>query len=148
MKNHIRDYATEAFRFYARNGKSVEEYKKKIYDEALQELSREKGTGISCPTEAAIMRAEAALNEKIAEVKDMEAVELTMAELQASIRYYDCVQTINIVYFKDAEKELYKGDIHNRVHAAGIEIPASENTIYRWLAIARKLFAEKRGLRV
>lgn len=148
MKNHIRDYATEAFRFYARNGKSVEKYKKKIYDEALQELSQVKGSGISCPTEAAIMRAEAALNEKIAEIKDMEAVELTMAELQASGRYHDCIQAIKIVYFKDAEKELYKGDIHNRVHVAEIEISASEKTIYRWLALVRKLFAEKRGLRV
>jgi hypothetical protein len=147
MKNHIRDYATEAFRFYARNGKSAEKYKQKIYDEALQELSKEKGSGISKPTEAAIMRAETAVNEKVAEIKDMEAVELTMAELNAS-KYRDYVQAIEFVYFKDADKKLQKGDIYNRVHQAEINIPASERTIYNWLSKARKIFAINRGLRI
>jgi len=35
MKNHIRDYATAAFRFYDKQNMSVDKYKEKIYDEAF-----------------------------------------------------------------------------------------------------------------
>lgn len=160
MKNHIRDYATAAFIFYAANGRSAEGYKEMIYKKALEKQSKiEKCSGVSKPTEAAIMRAEAAVNEKLAEIKDMEAVEKTLAELRACSSFYEnpsrlmkhertnIVMAIEIVYFTDAEKELQKGDIHNRVHKAVLEIPASEKTVYRWLGKARKIFAEKRELR-
>ncbi|ABQ23673.1 hypothetical protein [Clostridium kluyveri] len=149
MKNHIRDYATAAFRFYAEQDMSADEYKKKIYDEALEDYKkRQKSEGISFPIEAAIIRAERAVNEKLAEIKDMEAVELTVAELRVKPQGKAIVQAIETVYFKDADKELEKGDIHRRVHTAEIYIPASQKTVYRWLRDARKLFAEKRGLRI
>lgn len=148
MKNHIRDYATEAFRFYAKNGMSADKYKQQIYDKALEEQKKNEGkSGISKPTEAAIMRAEAAVNAKIAEIKDMEAVELTIKELEISMSC-NMKKAIEIVYFADPDKKLEKGDIHNRVHFAEVNIPASEKTIYRWLGKARKIFAENRGLRV
>lgn len=148
MKNHIRDYATEAFRFYARNGKSADVYEKKIYAEALLEYTKRQGnSGISCPTEAAIIRAEQEVANKIAEINDMQAVEMTMAELRVSPRGKAIVEAINIVYFKDADKDLEKGDIHTRVQNAAVNIPAGERTIYGWLGTARRLFAEKRGLR-
>lgn len=160
MKNHIRDYATAAFIFYAANGRSADKYKEKIYQEALEKQSKiEKSSGISKPTEAAIMRAEAAVNEKLAEIKDMEAVEKTLAELRAYNSFYEnssrlmryertnIVMAVEIVYFTDSKKELQKGDIHDRVHKAALEIPASEKTIYRWLGKARKMFAENRELR-
>lgn len=149
MKNHIRDYATEAFRFYARNGKSADKYKQKIYDEALEEYKKrlQSKSGISNPTEAAIMRAEAAVNEKLAEIKDMEAVELTLRELEVS-RERNMKKAVEIVYFTDAHKELEKGDINKRVHIAELSIPASERAIYKWLGKARKIFAGNRGLRI
>lgn len=160
MKNHIRDYATAAFRFYASNGKSAEKYKDKIYQEALEIQSKiERCSGVSKPTEAAIMRAESAVNEKLAEIKDMEAVEKTLSELNANnsfcensfrlpkIQRRHVIQAIEIVYFTEADKELQKGDIHNRVLKAAVELPASESTIYKWLGKARKLFAQNRGLR-
>jgi hypothetical protein len=74
-------------------------------------------------------------------------VELTVAELRVSPRGRAIADTINIVYFKDADKDLEKGDIHTRVQNAAINIPAGERTIYGWLGKARRLFAEKRGLR-
>lgn len=148
MKDHIRDYATAAFRFYAKNGMSAEYYKTKLYEEALEEQNKfEKGSGVSKPTEAAIMRAEFAVNAKIAEINDMEAVEKTIAELR-STRKKDTVQAIEIVYFKEPDRELEKGDINNRAHEAELSIPASERTIYYYLGAARKLFAEIRGLRI
>lgn len=149
MKNHIRDYATAAFRFYAKQNMSADKYKERIYNEALESYKeKQKSQGLSCPTEAAIIRAEKAVDEKLAEVKDMEAVEKTMAELRVKLQGRAIVQAIEIVYFKDANKELRKGDIHNRIHEAEIYIPASERWIYKWLSEARKIFASNRKLRI
>lgn len=148
MKSHIRDYCTAAFRFYAQNGKSCEDYRQKIYDEAvLNCANRQSQSGISRPTEAAIIRAEQEVENKFAEIKDMEAVEMTLAELSVSPRGKGIVEAIKMVYFADPEKELEKGDIYTRVQKAAIKIPAGERTVYNWLGTARKLFAEKRGLR-
>jgi hypothetical protein len=150
VKSHIRDYATEAFRFYAKINMSADKYKQKIYDEALFDYKNKvKGSGISCPTEAAIIAAENEVTQKLAEIKDMEAVEMALAEIRArAYERSDIVQAIEMVYFKDADKPLEKGDIHNRVHFAELNIPASESSIYRWLSKARTIFAEQRGLRI
>lgn len=148
MKDHIRDYATAAFRFYAKNGMSAEWYKRKIYEEALEEQSKfEKGSGVSKPTEAAIMRAEIAVNAKLAEIKDMEAVEKTIAEFKATAKPY-IARAIEHVYFKDADIDIMSGDIQDRVHRAVLDLPASESSIYRYLRKAREIFAENRGLRI
>jgi magnesium-transporting ATPase (P-type) len=149
-KDYLRDYATAAFRFYAQNGKSAEKYKNKIYNEALEEMNkREVGVkdGISKPTEAALMAAAKAVDEKIAEIKDMEAVERVIAEFKSSWKSY-MTHVIEIVYFKDADKEMSIGDIQNRVVSASLEIGASERSVYYWLKEARELFAYHRGLRV
>jgi hypothetical protein len=146
MKDYLRDYATAAFRFYAQNGKSAEQYKSKIYEEALENIRKsEKREGVSKPTEAAVMAAERAVNEKIAEIKDMEAVELTLAELGVK-RRHDIIQAVEFVYFKNAEDQLE--DIKAKVLSAQINIPASERAIYYWLRQARQLFAIERGLRL
>lgn len=147
MKDYLRDYATAAFRFYAKNGKSAEKYKKKIYDDALEDGSIREGkkSGSSSPTEAAIMRAERAVNEKIAEIKDMEAVELTLAELGANRKHY-IIEAIEHVYFSAIDSDI--DDIKAKVHTAEMSIPASERSVYYWLRQARKLFAIERGLRV
>lgn len=148
MKDYIRDYATAAFRFYAQNDKSAEAFKKKIYEEALESIKEQEGcTGVSKPTEGAIMRAEKAVNEKIAEIKDMEAVEKVLAEYRSTWKSH-IARAIELVYFKDPDKEIGIGDIQNRVNAAVIEISASERSIYYWLKQARELFAQNRGLRV
>jgi dGTP triphosphohydrolase len=150
MKDYLRDYATAAFRFYAQNGKSAEKYKKKIYDDALEDYTKKQnGTGgISCPTEAEIIAAEDAVDQKLADIKDMEAVELVIAELMCYKYQKDVVRAIEHVYFKDPNEELKKGDIHARVNIAAVDISASENTVYKWLKKARDLFALKRGLRI
>lgn len=148
MKNHIRDYATEAFRFYAKQNMSADKYKQKIYDEALFNYTKKmKGLGISCPTESAIIAAENEVIQKLAEINDMVAVEMTLSELRATHKIY-IARAIEIVYFKDADKELEKGNIHDRVHAAELDIPASERSVYYYLGQARELFAEHRGLRI
>lgn len=148
MKDYIRDYATAAFRFYASKNMTADQYKQKIYDEALFNYKkRMKGSGISYPTESAIIAAENEVTQKLAEIKDIEAVEMTLAELKARSMPY-IVEALKIVYFKDSEKPLQKGDIHSRVHYAEINIPASERSIYYYLSKARTIFAEQRGLRI
>ena len=140
MKNHIRDYATAAFHFYAKEG-GAEKYKKKIFDEAMLTQNGGKGSGISNPTEAMIMRAEKAVEDKIAEWSDLEAVEDTLTELRLDFNF-EAIKAIEQVYFANDE------DIQGKVHKASLEIPASEGMIHYWLRKAREIFAENRGLRV
>ncbi len=150
MKDYLRDYATAAFRFYAQNGMSAEKFKQKIYIEALDEIKKRETKvkdGISNPTEQALIKAEMAVNERISEILDMESVDKVLAELEARYKYY-IIKAIEIVYFKDTDKDLLAGDIKNRVIIASHEIPASERSIYTWLKQAREIFAYQRGLRI
>lgn len=150
MKDYLRDYATAAFRFYAQNGMSAEKYKQKLYIEALDEIKKKETQvkdGISKPTEHALIAAEKAVNERISEINDMEAVDKVLAELEARHKKY-IIKAIEVVYFADVDKDLETGDIKNRVTRASIEIPASERSIYGWLKQARALFSYQRGLRI
>ena len=146
-KDHIRDYATEAFRYYAFLGKPhKEDLEKKYYQEALEEYERRQqlgGTGISKPTEQAIMYAEGILRQKQAELWDILAVEKTLAQLHIWER-----RAVEIVYFPHAQRNMRKGEISDRVNKASIQIPADERTVYRYLKKARNVFAFERGLRI
>ena len=145
LKSHYRDYATAAFRLLAREG-SADRYRAKIYNAALARRG-EGGTGLGSPTEAAIMRAEQAVYDAVATIADLEAAEYAVAALKA--RYgYAARRALYMVYMAYADRELVKGEISDRIHRAELEIPASEKTLYRWLAYARRCFAEKRGLRL
>lgn len=150
MKDYLRDYATAAFRFYAKNGMSAEKFKQKIYFETLDEIKRKEAyvkSGISKPTEEALLKAEKAVNERMSEILDMEAVDKVLAELEARHKI-EVLKAIEVVYFKEADKELELGDIKNRVVIASIDIPASERSVYSWLKQARELFSYQRGLRI
>lgn len=139
-KDNIRDYATDAFRFFARWGG-----KQNYVDHLLQDLQRQKGTGPCSPTEAQLLHKERILKEKYAEIADLEAVEMV---LQVCRRYYPEVhKAVELVYFQQPDKELEWGDIKQRVSQAEAKIPASERQVYYWLRKARMLFAEERGLR-
>ncbi len=147
-KDNIRDYATEAFRFYAACGKLTSaELEQMVRDRIYQQSKREflrSGSGMPIsPTEYAAMKAEDAVRDLQAELMDIIAVEKTLKRLNAQQR-----KAVEIVYFTDAEKDLEKNDISDRVHRAELHIPASERSIYGWLFKARKIFAEERGLRI
>jgi hypothetical protein len=147
-KDHIRDYATEAFRYYAFLGKPhKEDLEQKYYDEAKEEFKREyhetKGTGIFKPTEAQVIYAESKVREKQAELWDILAVEKTMQQLA----FYERA-AVDIVYFQEPHRDIKKGDIRDRVVQASLHIPAGTATVYRYLRKARLIFAYERGLRV
>lgn len=146
MRDHTRDYATEAFRFYARCGKpSYSELKARILNEAFEASKREivHSGNIAKPTEFAVINAQNALDERQGELLDILAVERVLKIADSEMR-----RALDIVYFTDADKDLQKGDISARVHKAELEIPASEHTVYRRLAKARELFVLERGLRL
>lgn len=144
-KDHIRDYATEAFRYYSFLGKPLkEELEKKYYQEALEQYQRthEKGTGISKPTEQAIMYAENCVRQRQSELWDVLAVEKTMVQLNEFER-----DAVELVYFPHAQRPIKKNEISDRVYKASEQIAADERTVYRYLSKARKIFAYERGLR-
>lgn len=150
MKDYTRDYATEAFRFYAKVGKpSFEKLKQQIYDQALELSKREgiKTNNICSPTELSVMKAEQAVLEKKAELEDILAVEKTLHKIKG-LQGKEVKKAVELVYFIEADKELKKGDIEKRVINASLELNADRSTIYRWLGIARKVFCHERGLRV
>lgn len=166
-KSHYRDYATAAFRFWAATPGGSEAYKKKIWEDAVLAQHKEEGrTGISNPSEAAVMRAEKELEKKVSEIKDLDAVEKTIHQIECMLsergpiyspeayHYKEhsdgsgIIKALKIVYMAEPEREPRRGEIIERVHKAEIDIPASEPTIYRWLRMACQLFGEARGLRM
>ena len=146
IKTHYRDYATEAWRLYARLG-SAEAYKRRIYAEAQQRLAEGGSGGVGSPTEAAVLRGEAAIADKEGVWRDLEAVERAMERI-ASRRNGDCIlRAVREVYQAHAETPLMPGEIVDRVNRLCMEMPADRSSVYRWLAVARKFFAQERGLR-
>lgn len=146
-KDNFRDYATEAFRFYAACGRlTADEIMQRVREDIYTETAGEylvSGSGSYSDAVAhAVMKAEDAIKEMGAEIADIVAVEKTMRRLNSSQK-----RAVEIVYFADPEGPLGKNEISDRVHKAEMEIHAVERTVYRWLATARKIFAEERGLR-
>lgn len=146
-KDNFRDYATEAFRFYAACGRlTADEIIQKVKNEICTESTGEYlvaiGSGYSDATAYGAMKADDAIREMFAEISDIIAVEKTMKRLNISQR-----KAVEIVYFTEPDKPIGKNEISERVHKAEIDIPAGERSIYRWLAYARRIFAEERGLR-
>ncbi len=148
-KTHYRDYATEAFRFLARE-RSAEAYRNKIWNEAIERQNQAEErvmAGLSCgPTEGALMAAERAVDEVKAELADLEAAEWAAFTLGV-VKGSEAIEALRIVYMTAPDLELAPGDIHDRTVAASQKLHVGEATIYRWLGFARKLFAKKRGLR-
>ena len=149
-KDHIKDYATAAFRFYKSAG-GLEVYKNKIWQEALLDNQRDgiRCAGISKPTEADIIRAEKALDLKISEIADLEAVEKTLDILGRMEYGRFIIMAVDIVYWTDLNTPInQRGVIQDRVHKASLRIPAGERTVYYYLTKARAVFAIERGLRL
>lgn len=147
-KDSIRDYATEAFRFFASCGclsseQIKERLREEIYDASKREMIRLGTPSMpSDKTAMAVMKAEDELEYYKAELLDILAVEKTLARLSPPMK-----RAVEIVYFTRPQEPITKGELSGRVHQAEIEIPASERNIYYWLREARRIFAQERGLR-
>lgn len=143
MRDHVRDYATEAFRYWAKVGGS-----KKYIEDLVADTRRQKSSGIANPTEAALVIKERILAERAAEFADLEAVERALHIISTLGAGKEMLQAVEMVYFEKCWDELRRGDIQDRVHKAELTIPASERSIYYWLKKARLIFAKERGLRL
>lgn len=138
MRDHLRDYSTEAFRFYARVGKiSGAEYLKKLRDgfEDDEDLVRRE---INANHAAACSRGAAA---------DLDAVKKTLEVLEISGKG-EVVEAVKAVYFVMPGRNAGGRDFAARVKNFSLLFPASERSVYRWLRLARKIFAKERGLRL
>ena len=149
-KDHIKDYATAAFRFYKSVG-GLDAYKDKIWEDALSNRQKidTRNVGISKPTESDIIRAEKALDMKVSEIADLEAVERTLDILGKIEGGRYIISAVDIVYWTDLDIPInQKGLIQERVHRACLRISASERTVYYYLFKARTIFSIERGLRM
>lgn len=150
LKTHYRDYATEAYRLHARLG-SAAAYKRRVLAEALARRAESGGSvgsaGPGSPTEAAVVRAEAALAETEGTIRDLEAVERAMERI-GRMRGGACIlRAVREIYEVEADRPIERGEIARRVDRLSLEMPAGPRSIYRWLGTARQVFAEERGLR-
>lgn len=144
-----RDYATEAFRYYAALGKpTYEQLKQQLYDEILRKQKREliRVSGISNPTQNAQINAEREVERRTPELLDILAVEKTLDLLHLGNKP-EIIRCIECVYFPEPSRPIKRGEITERVSRACTEVYASERQIYYWLKQARQLFAAERGLR-
>lgn len=151
-KDYIRDYATEAFRFYATIGMTSDEYRNKIAQEAIENMSKKEvsisSSGPGRPTESQLLYSEKLVEEKLSAIYDIDAVEKTLKECETTYLGREIKKVIEIVYFTEAKQPIRKGDIRDRVLKVCDELHISESTAYRHLKKARLLFAHNRGLRV
>ena len=141
-KTHIRDYATEAFRFAAKTGSS-----QKYCEMLAEDIQRGGGNGLSDPTAGELILRETARENHLAEILDLTAVENTFAILRTKPDGKDIIRAVQIVYMRHPERKIKKGDISKRVTEVVLDCYSSQAEVYRWLAEARELFAIERGLR-
>ncbi len=150
-KDYIKDYATEAFRFYAKKGKpTYEEMEKQIRIEAERKNHTILGvsTNTSDPTLYELLWVQNVMDEREAELLDILAVSKVMRILTVN-KYGNFIKkAIDMVYFQNPFKELERNEISSRVANASLRIPCSERQVYRYLKSARDLFAFERKLRI
>lgn len=137
-RDHIRDYATAAFRFYARVGKlSGDEYLKMV-----------RGSfGCVQDEEKKIRSMHEKATDLMGACQDLDAVKRTLDDLEFSGKY-EAAQAVRAVYFVMPSGKISGKVIAGRVRDFSLSCPASERTVYRWLSLARKVFARERGLRL
>jgi len=150
--DHTRDYATEAFRYYALMGRpTYEQLKQEMYDRILDQEKRElvKVKGLTDPTANAQINAEKEVEKREPELLDILAVGKTV-EMLALGKKEKIVQCLEMVYFLEPNRPIRKGEITERVLYATThpKVLASERQVYYWLKEARCLFAMIRGLRI
>lgn len=147
-KKHYRDYATDAFRILALYGSS-EKYKERIISEshkAPEDLGVKIDKGIISPTEAEIIRAQDALDEKMAVIADLEAAERALELVR--VRFGDdAVTAVKICYMSTPKRPLAWKELERNVVFAVMNLHFGRSTVYKYLAIARHAFAVERGLR-
>lgn len=139
-KKNTMDYATAAFRFWARRGcPTYDEAVERIYNKAMRRAA-------GAEPEKAVMFAEREVERAGSELCDVLACDIVFREFERTGNELVC-QAVREVYMVQPYKELKANDITHRVLAFALKVPLSERQVYRYLARAREAFALVRGLR-
>ncbi len=146
LKETARDYIVDAFRYYSALKRPNAASAQKKADFFLQNYHNRNQTA-SFYSLSPI--APDVIKQKLdAEIADLRAVEETLQILRMRPEGKDILHAIETVYFFSPYSPQKKCDITDRVRCASLEIPASERTVYYYLSLARKTFAQQRGLRM
>ena len=139
-KDHIRDYATAAFRYWAHVGEPT-------YAEAVERI-RAKAIRRACSADDEVASAfvAAEICKSDASLLDIKACEEVFAELRSLGKECVC-SAVREVYMPYPHKKLAKGELSGRVVRFSMENYYSERQVYYFLTEACELFATKRGLR-
>lgn len=140
-KDNIRDYATEAFRFWARHGCPT-------YDEAVERIKhRALNRAFGTAPEKALVYAEAEVEKASAGLCDIKACSQVFRTLDDTGRELVC-EAVRAVYMIEPWRTPKRGELSRRVLAFALKVPLSERQVYQYLKQARDLFAVVRGLRL
>jgi len=142
------DYAKAAYRLRARMG-SADQYRQMIRAQAIHENTTfGMGGPWGSPTEAAVIRNEKLIDERKAILEDLEAADRAMDLIAQRSAGGDILKALRIVYMEEPDRPLRRGEVNARAQAAAEGLYVNVATIYRWLRLARMLFAQERGLRL
>ena len=148
MKKELyRDYAVEAFRFFAREG-GYEAFKTRLLVELPQRKEPRTHSGVSKPVEALTVKWEKAMEENAGALQDLQAVERLLQHLQTLPLAKDMRFALEEVYFEQPCRPLAKGELLNRVRYVATQRYVSERTVFSWLQAMRREFSKIRGLRL
>lgn len=150
-KDHLRDYATNAFRTYASVGSpTYEEMRQRILDDIINRSAERDltGGGVARPTEAMILAAEEQLDRSAGKLADILAVIRTVDRIKAHKDGDMILRSLREVYFVHPFRSPEKGEISARVRAVASRNFTDERTVYRWLSAARDIFSVERGLNI
>ena len=147
-----KNYATAAFRLYARCGKPTgDEVRDAIRAAALEREKRENlgiQSGFSSATEQAAINADNAERNATGRIKDIIAVNDALDIISSRPDGREIKKALEIVYFASPEERMRRGDISDRANQASLMIPTSERNVFRHLKTARDIFCFARELKV
>ncbi len=149
-KDHLTDYATNAFREYAAAGcPTYEQLRNKLLTNAALSSSGERlpvDQPHSVPTEAAVLAAEIRYDGAEGRLQDIYAVIRTIELLGKERDGELIIRCLKNVYFPEPTRPLKRREITERVLQTAVTEHIDERTVFRKLRDARKIFSTERGL--
>lgn len=156
-KELTRDSATDAYRFYALierltaggAGKVPDRYRAMLTADLLRPREDARGSGVSKPTEAAVLACERRLDLARAAILDLEAVERVLAWAAVQRDGAELMETMREVWMTDVHTPIGRHTIRDRaMRYASTKGYVSGRTVWRRLKKLRIRWAEERGLRI
>lgn len=144
IKNNVRDYTVSAFEFYSVMGKPEDDaFKDRVYRYAC---SKYENDPFLSDTQKAI-NTQNLFGLMQPAIADICAVNEFLKKITHRPNGAFIKKAVETVYMTNSKSGFSPGDYSQLVHKAEFALPASEATVYRYLASAREAFASIRGLR-